>query len=536
LSSRDDSVQDRLREPERALVHSSLLITTMVKASSKHGLERKFKPWRKGKSQHANKRSSLKSQLRGFQRLLGKLEKDETNSEDVQKRRQELQEKIRAQELEIAGKQQNIQERKNAQKSHGVRFLDRQKLVRMERKLRSEQEKSGTDTNSLEQQLYKIALDQVYVAHHPTDVKYMPLFQKGERVVDHSRQLYRRAMTRKRILRDLFSPISNEETEKKWEAEAKKSTSWIGHDQYLRLTREWSIQDEEKVFGGSITRKGLSAGKDKGLVATTDDSRFSVASTHDALLQAADHIESQLDQEMELLEGKEETEVKGDEDDSSSESEDDDNENDYDHVKIPSVKTKKYVEAMNLEEESESTDDEQVDNEEEDYTDPLQDNRKRSTSRLASSGGSEDSSDSSDDEEPSKKAVLVKSKDSEKKSVAAKSSSDDSSSSSSSSNSSSSSSSDDSSSDEKEDRVTPITKDKSKKPKALVSNPSSVQDNEEEFDDFLVEAADDAAAKNAFESARNHIPALDEARGDKSRGWETQRQRPGAFKKKRVRR
>ena len=56
----------------------------------------------------------------------------------------------------------------------------------------------------------------------------------------------------------------------------------------------------------------------------------------------------------------------------------------------------------------------------------------------------------------------------------------------------------------------------------------------EAVDDFLVDASEET--HNVFEKTTSQVPAMDEARGDKSRGWETQRQRPGAFKKRRVRR
>jgi TolA-binding protein len=80
-------------------------------------MERKFKPWRKGKSAKSNKRSSLKQQLRGHQRLLAKL--PDTDDE----RLQELQAKIQALESEINQKQQVIHEKKNAEDSHGRRFF-----------------------------------------------------------------------------------------------------------------------------------------------------------------------------------------------------------------------------------------------------------------------------------------------------------------------------------------------------------------------------------------------------------------------------
>merc|ERR1712238_549616 len=54
-----------------------------------------------------------------------------------------------------------------------------------------------------------------------------------------------------------------------------------------------------------------------------------------------------------------------------------------------------------------------------------------------------------------------------------------------------------------------------------------------EVDDFLVDATDD---HNVFEKPSTTIPALSTVRGDKSRGFETQSQRPDEYKKKRIRR
>jgi hypothetical protein len=54
----------------------------------------------------------------------------------------------------------------------------------------------------------------------------------------------------------------------------------------------------------------------------------------------------------------------------------------------------------------------------------------------------------------------------------------------------------------------------------------------EEFDDFLVPATNDV---NVFDKARHDAPQNDFVSGDKSKGWATQRQRPGQFKKRRTR-
>jgi hypothetical protein len=442
----------------------------MVTGPSKHGMERKFKPWRKGMSAKSNKRSSLKQQLRGHQRLLAKL--PDTDDE----RLQELQAKIQALESEINQKQQVIHEKKNAEDSHGRRFLERQKLSRQEKKIRQKPDHQNPDSQA---ELYKLALDQVYVAHHPNDIKYSQLFNKGERVVDQSRQLYRRAVTRRRILKDLPT------TEK---------VNWIAADQYERLPLEWTIQDEETIFGGSITRKGL---KDKPKEKKTDDSRFAVASSHDAVLEAAEQIESQIKKEE--MKPKESSGSDSDSDSSSSENKPNETA-EKGKRKDPAVKESESGSSSN---ESDAAADE---------ADPLKPSNKVVVVANAAESSSSDDSDSSSDEEENN-ASANKKKETSNVQKESSDSSDD-------------SSSDDSSSDEEEE----ANDDKGKKVPPTRSHKLEVK---EEVDDFLVDADEDT---NVFEKAKEQVPALGESKGDKSRGWETQKQRPGEFKKKRVRR
>jgi hypothetical protein len=443
----------------------------MVTGPSKHGMERKFKPWRKGKSEKSNKRSSLKQQLRGLQRLLTKL--PDTDDE----RLKELQAKIQALESEIGQKQNVIQEKKNAEDSHGRRFLERQKLSRQEKKVRQKPDYQNADSQA---ELFKLALDQVYVAHHPNDIKYSQLFNKGERVVDQSRQLYRRAVTRRRILKDLPT------TEK---------VNWIATDQYERLPLEWTIQDEETIFGGSITRKGL---KDKSKEKKTDDSRFAVApSSHDAVLQAAKKIESQIK--------KEEMKTEDSDSDSDSSSREDgkpDETAEKVKRKVPFVKENESGSSSNESDDAGA-----------DEADPLKPSKKVVAVVNAAESSSSDDSDSSGDEEDKKACTTQKKETSKVVQKKSDSSSDD-------------SSSDDSSSDEEEE----VKDDGGKKVLPTRSHKLEVK---EEVDDFLVDAEEDT---NVFENAKEQIPGQGESKGDKSRGWETQKQRPGDFKKKRVRR
>ena len=90
----------------------------MVKLPSKHGLERKFKPWRKGKSKsskiEASKKSnaSLKNQLRGQKRLLSKLMNNEASADSMEGVKQ----RIAQLEKDIDEYEAREKEKKNAAK------------------------------------------------------------------------------------------------------------------------------------------------------------------------------------------------------------------------------------------------------------------------------------------------------------------------------------------------------------------------------------------------------------------------------------
>ena len=426
-----------------------------IKPLSKHGLDRKFKTWRRGKSKNSNKRSSLKQQLRGIERLLLKVPDEE------KERREELEVKVRALRLEIDDKQKIIQEKNNAEKAHGQRFLDRQRLTRMEKHVRKE-----VDSSEKEAQLLKIALDQVYVAHHPTDIKYSPLFRKGQRVVDTSRHLFRRAVTRRRILTSLTKD--------------KQTTSWISKDQYERLpTSEWTIQDEEKFFGGSITRKGMKEVKKK-LKEGSSDSRFALVPEHNAVLQMAQQIDAELDDDKDRGTKRK---VK----DATAES-------------APS-----RLDSDQSGDASSSSDDDDDDDDDEsgDLLDPLERLHAQSKDSahipvLGDSSDSSDADDSSSSEDDEEGLELSK------QPVGGSGSSDTSSDSSSSS-----------------------VKDEKEQTEHVLED--------EEVDDFLMDANSDED-ENVFSMTLKQVPALGEVRGDKTKGWETQKQRPGQFKKPRVRR
>jgi hypothetical protein len=270
----------------------------------KHELDRKYKKWRRGMSKKAGANSSsgaatgtkgsLKQQLRGKERLLGRLQQQqpqegpaENAPELLDKLREEIQE-IR-QEMEL--KQTLEKERRNAVKSHGTRFLERQRLTRMERAIkvgRGHHVQSDKDCKMLQ----KIALDMVYVGYHPHDVKYQPLFCKGSRVVDDRRALIKRANTRRRILQEI----------KTLHDQGRRKVNWISLEQYQRLPQvdHWTVELERQFFGERAA--GGSRAKDSSSADEGDDDRFKlgVNQKHAAILAAADQVEAELDMDLQV--------------------------------------------------------------------------------------------------------------------------------------------------------------------------------------------------------------------------------------------
>jgi hypothetical protein len=325
----------------------------------------------------------------------------------------------------------------------------------------------SNDSSEKESQLLKIALDQVYVAHHPTDIKYAPLFRKGQRVIDTSRHLYRRAVTRRRILTSL--------------TKEKQTCTWISKDQYERLpVSEWTIQDEERIFGGSITRQGMKEVK-KRLKEATSDSRFALAPEHNALLQMAQQIDTQLDHQG----------------DRARDDEDGDREN---KLQATMAKSAPATFQKDESESSSSTSDDEDDDGDE--PDPMlrfhaQPNAPADRAHISlnpvlgdssDNSDTDDSSSDDDDNEPAKAMTQT--------------------------------------SDGSSSTTTHSSEDGEEKTEEI---------REEEVDDFLVDAHSDED-ENVFSMTLKQVPALGEARGDKTKGWETQKQRPGQFKKRRVRR
>lgn len=396
----------------------------MPRPPSKHGLEKKFKPWRKGKSKNSKAKSSVKHQLRGQERLLAKLASDDSE------RRKEIEMKIKDLKRQIDQKKATEVERQNASKSHGIRFLERQKLVRMERNAR----RNAKTVN--EHILRKIALDQVYVAHFPHDIKYMPLFRKSERIVDDQRMLRRRAITRQRILK-----MVNDTDER---------VQWMSESQYKCLPTSWTIEQEEAMFGRRLMNDNKKVSEEKELV---NDSRFTLSVNHEKLIKAAEKF----DNEEDLLAG---------EDDGSS------------------VKSD--------EQSSFHSDDNEIDK-----LSSFHDKIAQSPERGGDNPSSSTDSSSDDDSE--------------------------------------SSDSDDQSSTCSADKVLSLDeanqcKDKKDLKRNLQEGETYYENEEDDVDDFFLPVSNENAFEKAQAEKQNGIGS-----GDKSKGWASQRQRPGEWKKKRRR-
>jgi hypothetical protein len=416
----------------------------MVKAPSSHGLDRKFKSWRRGKSENAKPRGSLKQQLRNHERALNRAKEED--------HKKGLLEKIRVLKEEIDGKQATEKERQHAKESHGARFLERQKLTRMERNLNNNPNLSATQK---EKELVKIGLDQVYVAHYPMNIRYLPLFTKVVRRVDPAKVLAQRAKTRQRILAEQFS--DSPQTPKT------ETKSWISVEQYDRVKtiagQGWSVERERETFGEASSAE---AAREAG---GADDDRFNAQSQHEDLLAAAEKAEAQLDKEEDAKE-EEEVGVSG------------------------RTKTSKNDESSSSSSDDDSTSSGSAPSKKKKNTEPIAEvnNGKRKLNEESSSSDDSSSASSSSDDDNSIASSSIK------KAAA---------------------------SEPKNDAIITEATDKT----------YAMED-----DDFLMPVAEssDDANLNVFAKPQEHMSAIDSAKGDKSQGWATQRQRPGQFKKRKI--
>ena len=70
---------------------------------------------------------------------------------------------------------------------------------------------------------------------------------------------------------------------------------------------------------------------------------------------------------------------------------------------------------------------------------------------------------------------------------------------------------------------------------AVSDSKAGAAESEAEDDDFFVDN-EEVDPESLFKNAKNYMEGIRSAQGDKSKGWATQKQRPGEFKKRRVRR
>lgn len=172
-------------------------------SSKPKGRDPKLKPWRKGKSQNANKKGSIKSQIRSKQRLMNKI-----SDEDM---KQKLKDDIHQLEIQMKCNKKKELERKLAVKYHQVKFFERQKLTRMEKKVlkKLNDAKADVDRKNVEKynkQLEQICMDQLYVAYYPKDEKYIALFaNNGVRIVDDEKTWNKRERIRQKIIHGIQS-------------------------------------------------------------------------------------------------------------------------------------------------------------------------------------------------------------------------------------------------------------------------------------------------------------------------------------------
>ena len=440
----------------------------MPRPPTRHGLEKKFKPWRKGKStknkspggatgtggssKSSSSRASLKNTLRSQRRLLQKLPADGSSCDPAT--RAGIEATIAQLEAEIAAKQQTQKERKNAEKYHQVRFFDRQRLVRLERTVRRSLDEAAAAADAeeaarLRAELDDIVRDKLYVAFFPNDTKYFSLFRGGERVVDDGPTAEKRQMIRNRIAQEYHGG---------------------------RLTsKSWFNLEEIKEMKSPLAAKS-SAGSDPSAGKRKRAADASTKATNKAVKKVASGKKEEDDRDGVVARNVKASNSSGGDDSSSSSSSSSSGDDDSDSEQHESKVIAKPTEKDDVEELGNSDDSDS------------------SSSSSSSSGGSSDSDSSS----------------------------------------SSDSDSDSSSSDDSEDE------DEGSNKKANASlraepQPTTPAANEESDDDFF---ADDGDGGDVFEKAAQYSTGYEyeEAKGDKSRGWTTQKQRPGQWKKNRNKR
>lgn len=543
----------------------------------------KFKSWRRGKStraKNAGKPSgSVKQQLRGLERLLQRKqqqqqqqaqngdEKMEASAEITAAAEQGIHDKMKVLQQQMDARSASEKERNNTTKSHKMRFIERQRTTRLYKHLSTQladaikRQNCNDDTvAALEQELYKLALDQVYIAHFPLDqTSYLSLFQNSATttasirssettqqqqqrrrpVGNTNRLLYKMAHCRKLVLQRLMASTTPASQASEKEAgrsdnetpndddnddtnfrdiahgsgyPTKESTatrharrmehvSWIHTSQYERIqsVATWTTDLERVTFVTDAATTTTAIARNRttpaGIATTTtkiakqDDSRFSSepSALHSQILEQQEQIDQELSNDDD------------DDEDDDDDSNDDDgeeeiaenvrrqdrrlNEDDYETdaltIKGNSIRQTQTLVKRDIHD----SDDE----EEEDDDDNVMDS-KRTLNILKGNGmGTVDDDDNHDDAK------------------------------------------------EKLDTTSALRNLAAKK----TANFSKAGPNGDE-DDFLVDASegsgDDTKNVNVFANAKRDSRPSNSLSGDKSWGWEMQRQLPGQFRKRTKRR
>jgi rRNA-processing protein Efg1 len=466
----------------------------------------KFKSWRRGKSTKAKNAgkpsSSLKQQLRGLQRLQKKKSAEATEETiDEAQRKQELQQRMDALQQQVENRQASEKERLNSKNSHKMRFIERQRTTRLYKQLMSQlkDQRQEERRDAIERELSKVALDQVYIAHFPLDqTSYLSIFQNGSskrRLHTNNRLLYKMASCRRRVLERLATadssldhndgaePESNNETA---ESNVKKNRSqrvdWIDPSQYERIRHvtTWSTDQERETFGTAVVATSAAAAASSS--STTNDSH------KDSLDARFQGLQPTVTQTL-LLQQQE--------------------------------KVERELEAELAEATASGNDMEATNGDDDDDDDDL-------------TRGDSDSSDSDDDSHSSSDSTASSTKLSAPTTKQPATATDQ-------GNDVESSDNEDSLVTDENGKSESLTTTQALRNLAASKKSSQVAKNnavEEDDDDFLVEATDAGAVADTdvFTHAKHHVPARNEAAGDKSQGWATQRQYPGQFRKKLKRR
>lgn len=224
-----------------------------------------------------------------------------------------------------------------------MKFIERQKLTRLEKSikrqitdLKEQSTDSGRDAqiHKLQEQIKSVALDQLYIAFYPADLKYMSLFTNGmDRVVDDERGQKRRKEVWTRIRQNLLSDLNQDNCDGK----LLDTKTWINLDAAKRALLE---MDEDTYPNASIqnnagtatNRKSkVSVGKrkptdDVGPSNSTTDNRFVLSKEIDGMFQEST---TGTDYENRLLED----DVRSEDDSDSSSDSSDDSSDDADPLK-----------------------------------------------------------------------------------------------------------------------------------------------------------------------------------------------------------